>query len=106
MIRRPPRSTLSSSSAASDVYKRQANRCSGRISVVVLQLGIKSTGKLRRRDSGLRSNTRSPEHSERKAPYHSTIFSPNGSRSMCKRPLQEDLQMARGLFLLNHYNFP
>src|SRR5665648_635943 len=25
MIRRPPRSTLSSSSAASDVYKRQAN---------------------------------------------------------------------------------
>src|SRR5674536_364489 len=28
MIRRPPRSTLSSSSAASDVYKRQ--RCDGR----------------------------------------------------------------------------
>src|SRR5664280_3208612 len=26
MIRRPPRSTLSSSSAASDVYKRQASR--------------------------------------------------------------------------------
>src|SRR5664279_6409498 len=26
MIRRPPRSTLSSSSAASDVYKRQAGR--------------------------------------------------------------------------------
>src|SRR5664280_3754515 len=26
MIRRPPRSTLSSSSAASDVYKRQANQ--------------------------------------------------------------------------------
>src|SRR5664280_3909606 len=26
MIRRPPRSTLSSSSAASDVYKRQVNR--------------------------------------------------------------------------------
>src|SRR5665648_518864 len=26
MIRRPPRSTLSSSSAASDVYKRQARR--------------------------------------------------------------------------------
>src|SRR5664280_3855347 len=26
MIRRPPRSTLSSSSAASDVYKRQAHR--------------------------------------------------------------------------------
>src|SRR5665648_1124567 len=28
MIRRPPRSTLSSSSAASDVYKRQATRLS------------------------------------------------------------------------------
>src|SRR5665648_902189 len=27
MIRRPPRSTLSSSSAASDVYKRQASSC-------------------------------------------------------------------------------
>src|SRR5665648_1226652 len=27
MIRRPPRSTLSSSSAASDVYKRQAYNC-------------------------------------------------------------------------------
>ena len=27
MIRRPPRSTLSSSSAASDVYKRQQGRC-------------------------------------------------------------------------------
>eukprot|EP00658_Telonema_sp_P-2_P007598 TRINITY_DN12839_c0_g1_i1.p2 TRINITY_DN12839_c0_g1~~TRINITY_DN12839_c0_g1_i1.p2 ORF type:complete len:129 (+),score=44.53 TRINITY_DN12839_c0_g1_i1:94-480(+) len=29
MIRRPPRSTLSSSSAASDVYKRQGHKCSG-----------------------------------------------------------------------------
>src|SRR5665648_1288357 len=29
MIRRPPRSTLSSSSAASDVYKRQAQHCGG-----------------------------------------------------------------------------
>src|SRR5664279_5010057 len=29
MIRRPPRSTLSSSSAASDVYKRQDMACSG-----------------------------------------------------------------------------
>eukprot|EP00658_Telonema_sp_P-2_P072275 TRINITY_DN61434_c0_g1_i1.p1 TRINITY_DN61434_c0_g1~~TRINITY_DN61434_c0_g1_i1.p1 ORF type:complete len:109 (-),score=44.14 TRINITY_DN61434_c0_g1_i1:159-485(-) len=29
MIRRPPRSTLSSSSAASDVYKRQQNPFSG-----------------------------------------------------------------------------
>src|SRR5664279_6662254 len=29
MIRRPPRSTLSSSSAASDVYKRQLDRISG-----------------------------------------------------------------------------
>ena len=27
MIRRPPRSTLDRSSAASDVYKRQAHRC-------------------------------------------------------------------------------
>src|SRR5674536_248675 len=34
MIRRPPRSTLSSSSAASDVYKRQAigyGMCGGRV---------------------------------------------------------------------------
>src|SRR5664280_3773813 len=30
MIRRPPRSTLSSSSAASDVYKRQVMDCRGR----------------------------------------------------------------------------
>ena len=30
MIRRPPRSTLSSSSAASDVYKRQGHSCRGR----------------------------------------------------------------------------
>eukprot|EP00658_Telonema_sp_P-2_P045444 TRINITY_DN33407_c0_g1_i1.p2 TRINITY_DN33407_c0_g1~~TRINITY_DN33407_c0_g1_i1.p2 ORF type:complete len:115 (+),score=11.68 TRINITY_DN33407_c0_g1_i1:106-450(+) len=29
MIRRPPRSTLSSSSAASDVYKRQVRSCGG-----------------------------------------------------------------------------
>src|SRR5678810_600098 len=29
MIRRPPRSTLDRSSAASDVYKRQARSCSG-----------------------------------------------------------------------------
>ena len=29
MIRRPPRSTLDRSSAASDVYKRQAERCGG-----------------------------------------------------------------------------
>src|SRR5665648_1292269 len=31
MIRRPPRSTLSSSSAASDVYKRQMMACFGSI---------------------------------------------------------------------------
>ena len=31
MIRRPPRSTLSSSSAASDVYKRQTQRRGGRV---------------------------------------------------------------------------
>src|SRR5664279_6443560 len=37
MIRRPPRSTLSSSSAASDVYKRQAQYAVGnRIAVMVI----------------------------------------------------------------------
>eukprot|EP00656_Telonema_subtile_P056979 TRINITY_DN9267_c0_g1_i1.p1 TRINITY_DN9267_c0_g1~~TRINITY_DN9267_c0_g1_i1.p1 ORF type:complete len:241 (-),score=33.08 TRINITY_DN9267_c0_g1_i1:209-931(-) len=39
MIRRPPRSTLSSSSAASDVYKRQ-----------VLQMSLRATAGLRSRD--------------------------------------------------------
>ena len=34
MIRRPPRSTLDRSSAASDVYKRQVNRRSGLIEAV------------------------------------------------------------------------
>src|SRR5664279_6413214 len=33
MIRRPPRSTLSSSSAASDVYKRQVNSMTNKIYV-------------------------------------------------------------------------
>src|SRR5665648_210625 len=42
MIRRPPRSTLSSSSAASDVYKRQVVLCPHRVWAVRLHGGVMS----------------------------------------------------------------
>src|SRR5674536_17212 len=42
MIRRPPRSTLSSSSAASDVYKRRVQRGE----VVVVELHLRALGDL------------------------------------------------------------
>ena len=45
MIRRPPRSTLDRSSAASDVYKRQAQ--AQKIATVVLQFGEKNPGMAR-----------------------------------------------------------
>eukprot|EP00657_Telonema_sp_P-1_P006757 TRINITY_DN26173_c0_g1_i1.p1 TRINITY_DN26173_c0_g1~~TRINITY_DN26173_c0_g1_i1.p1 ORF type:complete len:124 (-),score=61.25 TRINITY_DN26173_c0_g1_i1:25-396(-) len=38
MIRRPPRSTQSRSSAASDVYKRQAVRCVERLDCLAMEL--------------------------------------------------------------------
>src|SRR5664279_6584200 len=40
MIRRPPRSTLSSSSAASDVYKRQAGMSADAYSRITGKLGL------------------------------------------------------------------
>ena len=43
MIRRPPRSTLDRSSAASDVYKRQALCGGGRYDLLVAELGGKAT---------------------------------------------------------------
>src|SRR5665648_463022 len=48
MIRRPPRSTLSSSSAASDVYKRQAGAGDQDLAVVVgdLDLALDDVGDL------------------------------------------------------------
>eukprot|EP00658_Telonema_sp_P-2_P043265 TRINITY_DN31203_c0_g2_i1.p1 TRINITY_DN31203_c0_g2~~TRINITY_DN31203_c0_g2_i1.p1 ORF type:complete len:185 (-),score=16.84 TRINITY_DN31203_c0_g2_i1:243-797(-) len=42
MIRRPPRSTLSSSSAASDVYKRQCHRLLGELMVPHRQFNIRT----------------------------------------------------------------
>src|SRR5664280_959110 len=46
MIRRPPRSTLSSSSAASDVYKRQLKPLAGNASYLLFAAGIIGTGLL------------------------------------------------------------
>ena len=40
MIRRPPRSTLSSSSAASDVYKRQLRMRHGTIAIPLVELKV------------------------------------------------------------------
>eukprot|EP00657_Telonema_sp_P-1_P001347 TRINITY_DN131_c0_g1_i4.p2 TRINITY_DN131_c0_g1~~TRINITY_DN131_c0_g1_i4.p2 ORF type:complete len:102 (-),score=25.16 TRINITY_DN131_c0_g1_i4:587-892(-) len=40
MIRRPPRSTQSRSSAASDVYKRQAFLCCRRLKAILMLEGI------------------------------------------------------------------
>src|SRR5664279_5884764 len=56
MIRRPPRSTLSSSSAASDVYKRdrlllRVGRRSERESAAVTEPGPRAAGRLQHRDS-------------------------------------------------------
>src|SRR5674536_137097 len=63
MIRRPPRSTLSSSSAASDVYKRQAHTVmtlsgqtkrgdmtSGNLDLFKLALGLEDPWKVTRTD--------------------------------------------------------
>src|SRR5664280_3786722 len=46
MIRRPPRSTLSSSSAASDVYKRQGPRTRHHIGVVEPTIGGASQNRI------------------------------------------------------------
>eukprot|EP00658_Telonema_sp_P-2_P066374 TRINITY_DN5540_c0_g1_i5.p1 TRINITY_DN5540_c0_g1~~TRINITY_DN5540_c0_g1_i5.p1 ORF type:complete len:131 (-),score=27.52 TRINITY_DN5540_c0_g1_i5:107-499(-) len=48
MIRRPPRSTLSSSSAASDVYKRQVSTQSTGISIVAADLRDRAAMAVRR----------------------------------------------------------
>ena len=42
MIRRPPRSTQSSSSAASDVYKRQILECAGYIDIISKCIGSRT----------------------------------------------------------------
>src|SRR5664280_3811141 len=47
MIRRPPRSTLSSSSAASDVYKRQKMDCETFVLFVPYKWGVAIHGMLR-----------------------------------------------------------
>src|SRR5664280_3825643 len=52
MIRRPPRSTLSSSSAASDVYKRQVGyACGSRLAYA----GVEASAELELPDSGVGS---------------------------------------------------
>src|SRR5674536_251815 len=44
MIRRPPRSTLSSSSAASDVYKRQCTHLDRAMADVLIEKRVKAVG--------------------------------------------------------------
>eukprot|EP00658_Telonema_sp_P-2_P024221 TRINITY_DN19727_c0_g2_i2.p1 TRINITY_DN19727_c0_g2~~TRINITY_DN19727_c0_g2_i2.p1 ORF type:complete len:659 (+),score=291.54 TRINITY_DN19727_c0_g2_i2:130-2106(+) len=58
MIRRPPRSTLSSSSAASDVYKRQINAEYGELALTSM--------------SDARASRFDPENSGRMSRYHSS----------------------------------
>eukprot|EP00658_Telonema_sp_P-2_P050434 TRINITY_DN38471_c0_g1_i1.p1 TRINITY_DN38471_c0_g1~~TRINITY_DN38471_c0_g1_i1.p1 ORF type:complete len:276 (+),score=77.73 TRINITY_DN38471_c0_g1_i1:142-969(+) len=74
MIRRPPRSTLSSSSAASDVYKRQAQECRDIISVVRQKL-------LERGENGFRGLTRTLR-----------ILDDNGNKMLDKRELKNGMQ--------------
>eukprot|EP00658_Telonema_sp_P-2_P052432 TRINITY_DN40636_c0_g1_i1.p1 TRINITY_DN40636_c0_g1~~TRINITY_DN40636_c0_g1_i1.p1 ORF type:complete len:118 (+),score=21.58 TRINITY_DN40636_c0_g1_i1:103-456(+) len=57
MIRRPPRSTLSSSSAASDVYKRQVStQSTGTLCVITLRCVDGSTQIWQRGDDGSKKN--------------------------------------------------
>src|SRR5674536_371467 len=65
MIRRPPRSTLSSSSAASDVYKRQVRR----LCVLVLQ-GLRTRRRpvARRRPQEMGAGVSAADHRRTGAP--------------------------------------
>ena len=68
MIRRPPRSTLSSSSAASDVYKRQNQTITfefGLIGLILASWPFRGkTIKMRRRRRRRRENNKNEEEEE------------------------------------------
>src|SRR5674536_181059 len=73
MIRRPPRSTLSSSSAASDVYKRQLNTFRRDTPGINTQVTALQRGYLRRSEPGdhsrnIKATRRGPELNSPRSP--------------------------------------
>src|SRR5664279_3196644 len=100
MIRRPPRSTLSSSSAASDVYKRQLCRlhhCAdgGKVELVVLAQGVEHCPEL---EQGLRAGLDAEEVlGGRRPPLRQA-----GGRKRCPARLEGVVEQVPVAVVLDH----